>query len=171
MPNQTTTSEGDTTLDPHQFRRAMSTYPTGITVVTATYQGKPVGMSANSFASVSLEPPLVLFCAAYNSSTWPHIEAAGHFVVNVMSAGTEELAARFAAKNVDRFEGVEHDTGVSGGPVLAAARSYFECEIEAIHEAGDHAVVIGRVVAMGERDEQPPLIFYRSEYRQLDPTA
>lgn len=170
MTEQTTLSDGDTTIDPAQFRRVMATYPTGITVLTATHQGQPVGMSANSFTSVSLDPPLVLFCAAYSSSTWPQIEAAGHFVVNVMPATAEDLAAQFASKGIDRFEGIDFATGVSGGPVLAAARSYLECEIDAIHEAGDHAVVIGRVVAMGERDEQPPLIFYRSEYRRLEPT-
>lgn len=156
-------------IDGDELRRVMATYPTGITVLTARHEDGPVGMAANSFVSVSLDPPLVAFCAAHSSSTWPLIEASGAFVVNIMGAEAGPVAGRFAAKDVDRFDGVDHRPGVTGAPVLEEARSYLECEIHDVHEAGDHVLVLGRVVATEDRGERPPLVFYGSRYRELAP--
>ncbi len=146
------------------LRSAMACFATGVVVVTAAAPDGPVGMAVNSFVSVSLEPPLVMFCAANTSTTWPAISAAGHFCANVLSADQEELARQFARKG-DRFAGVVHRPGVTGAPVLRAVHAHLECEIVDTHEAGDHTLVIGRVLDLGTDHQALPLLFYRSSYR------
>lgn len=147
------------------LRGVMACFATGVAVITAAEPGRPpVGMAVNSFVSVSLEPPLVLFCAAHTSSTWPAIRAAGHFCANVLAAGQEELARAFARKG-DRFAGVAHTPGVTGAPVLRDVHAHVECKIVDTYEAGDHTVVLGRVVDLGADTEAAPLLFYRSSYR------
>lgn len=147
-----------------ELRGVMACFATGVVVVTADRPDGPVGMAVNSFVSVSLDPPLVLFCAAHTSSTWPAIRAAGHFCANVLAAGQEELARAFARKG-DRFAGVAHTPGVTGAPVLRDVHAHVECKIVDTYEAGDHTVVLGRVVDLGADTEAAPLLFYRSSYR------
>ncbi|CAM3228693.1 flavin reductase family protein [Nocardioides dubius] len=155
-------------IDPAQLRQVMSAYPTGITVITAAGPDGPVGMTANSFTSVSLDPPLVLFCAALTSSTWPSIRDAEHFTVNLMSARGRETAQRFATSGIDRYAGVAHHAGVTGSPILSDADSHLECVLESTHVLGDHAVAIGRVVGVGERGTDSPLIFHRSKMHSTE---
>lgn len=166
-------SRGTTQPDPQAFRRVLAWYPTGVSVVTAMHDGAPVGMSANSFASVSLDPLLILFCAARSSTTWPEIHAAGAFAVNVLGADAEELARRFATRGVDRFAGVSYTTARTGAPVLEAALAYLDCRVHDVIEYGDHLVVLGAVVALGQQADAngEPLVFCGSEYRRLAPTA
>ncbi len=147
-----------------ELRFAMACFATGVVVVTADGSEGPVGMAVNSFVSVSLEPPLVMFCAGRTSTTWPTVRAAGHFCANVLSADQEHLARQFARKG-DRFAGVGHRTGITGAPVLEAVHAHMECEIVDVHEAGDHFVVIGRVLDLSADDQALPLLFYRSSYR------
>lgn len=152
-------------IDPAKIRQVMSTYPTGITIITAEGPDGPVGMTANSFTSVSLDPPLILFCAALTSSTWPSIREAESFTVNLMSHRGKELAQQFATSGINRYDGVEHFPGVTGSPVLAVADSHLECVFQSIHHIGDHEVAIGRVVSIGERGTDAPLIFHASQIK------
>jgi len=163
MTVQDLVSNADKTVDPASFRRVMSTYPTGVTIITAEGPSGPVGMTANSFTSVSLDPPMVLFCASLTSSTWPRIRTAASFVVNLMSHRGVGLAATFAKPGIDRFAGVLHSPGITGAPVLAEADAFLECELTDTYRIGDHAVAIGRVVAVGGAAADSPLIFHRSQ--------
>lgn len=149
------------------FRTVMSCFPTGITVITGMRNGVPVGMSANSFTSASLDPPLVLFCAAHTSATWPEIEETGAFAVNVLPEGSMELAQRFAEKGADRFAGVPYRPGATGSPIMQDALASIDCRIGEVHEAGDHIIVVGSVVDVQQRCTGDPLIFYRGDYWRL----
>lgn len=150
-----------------RMREVMGHWLTGVTVVTAMDGGQPVGLAANSFTSVSLDPPLVLFCAGTSSSTWPRIEASARFAVNVLADDQEEISRVFAAKGADRFEGVGYREGATGSPILDDALAYLDCTIEATHEAGDHVLVIGRVVDLAVQRDRAPLAFYRGGYGNL----
>ncbi|MGH3501043.1 MAG: flavin reductase family protein [Nocardioidaceae bacterium] len=145
----------------------MSCFPTGVAVVTGMREGVPVGMAANSFTSVSLDPLLVLFCAAHTSSTWPQIKETQAFAVNILPEQAVELARRFAEKDADRFAGVNYRRGVTDSPIMVDAAAFLECRIERIHEAGDHVIVVGSVLDLGEQSADEPLVFHRSEYREL----
>jgi 3-hydroxy-9,10-secoandrosta-1,3,5(10)-triene-9,17-dione monooxygenase reductase component len=148
------------------MRRTMGCFATGVVVITASGPDGPVGMAVNSFVSVSLDPPLVLFCAGKSSTTWPYISRAGHFCANVLSAAQEQLARRFAARG-DRYAGVRYDRAVTGAPVLHGVHAYADCEIVNAQHAGDHVVVIGRVRQVHSDPCAAPLLFYRSRYRML----
>jgi 3-hydroxy-9,10-secoandrosta-1,3,5(10)-triene-9,17-dione monooxygenase reductase component len=154
--------------DSATYRTVLGHFATGVTVVTADDSEGPVGMACNSFTSVSLDPPLVLFCAAKNSTTWPRIQNAHHFAVNVLGEDDEALCRVFATKDADRFEGVTHHRGVTGAPILADALAYIDCETEAEHDAGDHVIVVGRVVELGYASEGKPLLFYRGGYGRYE---
>jgi len=148
------------------IRATMGCFVTGVVVVTATGPDGPVGMAVNSFVSVSLDPPLVLFCASRTSTTWPHIRRTGHFCANVLTARQEHLARRFAGHG-DRYSGVTYAQGTTGAPILDGVHAYADCKIVDEHEAGDHTVVIGRVVELHSDLAAAPLLFYRSGYRPL----
>jgi 3-hydroxy-9,10-secoandrosta-1,3,5(10)-triene-9,17-dione monooxygenase reductase component len=149
-----------------RFREVLGRFATGVTVVTATApDGHPVGLTAQSFASVSLEPPLVLFCPAKSSRAWPVIEASGHFCVNLLAHDQEELSRVMATRGADKFAGVAWAPSVvTGSPRLAGILGHVDCAIEAVHEAGDHYVVIGRVLDLDSTEEPRPLLFYRGRY-------
>lgn len=167
---------GEKRVDGAEMRRVLGHFATGVTVVTArvpgapgTNSGKPVGMVANSFTSVSLEPPLVLFCAGVESETWPRIREAERFCVNVLGHHQRELAVSFARKGTDRYEGVELEEREDGPPRLAGAIAHVDCGIWAEYPGGDHTVVVGEVVelAVAESDAgalEEPLIFYRGGF-------
>jgi flavin reductase (DIM6/NTAB) family NADH-FMN oxidoreductase RutF len=145
------------------FRRVLGRYPTGVIVVTTQHEGELQGMAFNSFISVSLDPPLVAFCPARSSSTWPLIRPAEKFVVNILDDASEEVCRRFAARDVDRFEGVSHFPAPSGMPVLEAAIGWLDCTLEAEHPGGDHTIVVARVEALGLR-EGDSLVFMGGAY-------
>jgi 3-hydroxy-9,10-secoandrosta-1,3,5(10)-triene-9,17-dione monooxygenase reductase component len=152
--------------DAATMRAVLGHFATGVTVITAL-DGEPVGMAANSFTSVSLDPPLVLFCAAKSSSTWPRIERAGSWCVNVLAEDHETLCRTFAGKAEDRFAGVAWHAGATGAPVLDDALASLDCDTEAQHDAGDHVIVVGRVRALHSR-EGKPLLFYRGGYGRYE---
>lgn len=156
------------TIDQAQFRTVLGHFATGVTVITAMYGGAPVGMAANSFTSVSLDPPLVLFCAGKSSTTWPQIEQAGAFAVNILAADQEHVSRLFAAKGADRFDGVGYGHGTTGSPLIDGALAFLDCRITAQHDAGDHLIVVGEVVEMGLGGDAAPLLFFRGGYGQLD---
>lgn len=146
-----------------EFRRVLGHLPTGVTVVTANRPEGPVGMSANSVTSVSLDPPLILFCPSKLSETWPHIQAAGQFCVNVMASHHETLARQFAQRGIDRFADV---TWVARecGPGLSDACAWIDCSLRDEHDAGDHTIVVADVLAIDAADARDPLVFLRGGY-------
>jgi len=152
------------TVDPATFRSILGYLPTGIVIVAANAPEGPVGMSCNSFTSVSLSPPLVSVCAAESSTTWPSIRRTGEFCVSILASHHAHTCRTFAQRGVDRFaEGRWHER--ARGPGLYDAAAWIDCEIEAEHEAGDHWIVVARVVEMQAHDfEARPLVFYRGRY-------
>jgi len=132
--------------------------------VTAYHADAPVAMSANSVTSVSLEPPLILFCPAKSSTTWPLIRESGRFCVNVFGAQHEEASRRFAERGVDRFAGVAWHQRPSG-PALDEALAWIECALDAEYAAGDHMIVVGAVLGLDLREDAgEPLVFFRGRY-------
>lgn len=146
-------------------RHVLGHYPTGVAVITASTPDGPVGLSINSFTSVSLEPPLVLFCPALTSSTWPQLRAAGRIAINVLSAGQESVSRLFASRSGDRFSAVDYSLGSNGAPLLSDALGWLECRVQAEYPAGDHTVVIAEIEQMGvHADIGDPLVFFRGAY-------
>lgn len=146
-----------------QFRHVLGHLPTGVTIITAHAETGPVGMAANSFGSVSLDPPLVLLCPAKSSTTWPAIRDVGSFCANIMAGNHQELCRQFAMKDIDRFAGVAW-SNLPAGPGLEEAVGWVECRIEAEHDAGDHQIVVARVLALEANSERTPLVFFRGSY-------
>ena len=157
------------TPHPEGFRQVLGHFCTGVTVITTADGGQPAGFACQAFAALSLAPPLVLFCPSRSSATWPVIERAGHFCANVLADGQQELARRFGTSGGDKFAGVRWSPSPSGAPVLAGALTWVECAVEAIHGAGDHHLVVGRVTGLGACRPGRPLLFYRGRYAATDP--
>ena len=153
-------------VDPDAFRQVLGHFCTGVTVITTT---GPAGFACQAFAALSLAPPLVLFCPSKTSSTWPVIERAGHFCANVLTDGQQELARRFGTSGGDKFAGVPWSASPLGAPVLDGALTWVDCVVEAVHEAGDHYLVTGRVTGLGATRAGRPLLFYRGRYAATDP--
>lgn len=155
------------------YRNVMGRFPTGVTIITAIDpdDGSPVGLAASSFTSVSMDPPLVLFCAGNFSSSWPRIRRAGHYCVNILAADDEWISRQFSSKVPDKFANVSWRTDASGAPVLDDAHSWIDCSIHDEIVAGDHIIVVGRVLALGAAEEGGPLAYYRGGYGQFSPTA
>lgn len=147
-----------------ELRRVAGAFPTGVTVLTTVTDGKPIGMAANSFTSLSLTPPLVLVCIARSSTTWPSIAASGRFCVNILAADQEPLARGFAVKGADRFLDVQHTPSTGGMPLLTGAIGFIDCKISRVHDGGDHLVVIAAVDDLGTLRDEAPLVFHRSGY-------
>lgn len=149
-----------------RFRQVLGHFPTGVTVVTARGPGgEPVGLAVGSFFSVSLEPPLVAFCVDRKSFSFPRIAAAEHFAVNILADDQEDVSRLFASKTEDRFTDVGYKPApVSGAPLLAGVLAWIDCVIDAVHEGGDHWIVVGRVRDLDVAREGRPLVFYRGGY-------
>lgn len=149
-----------TNIDPRQLRNACGDWVTGVSIVTgADGFGNPVGMAVNSFSSLSLEPPLILFCPAKKSSTWTHLRATGRFVVNILSADQGYLSSVFARSGGDKFTGVDYRTE-DGLPILNGSVAHLACTLVDVFDGGDHEIAIGRVEAL-DRSDRPPLVFHR----------
>jgi 3-hydroxy-9,10-secoandrosta-1,3,5(10)-triene-9,17-dione monooxygenase reductase component len=153
-------------IDPRDFRNALGTYATGVTIITAIApDGKPYGLTCNSFASVSLNPPLVLFVPAKTSRAWPSIQRSGKFCVNFLAADQAELSNQMASRGVDKFSGVSwRPSKVTGSPVIDGTLGHVDCQIHQVHEAGDPYVVVGRVLDLGVHDAEQPLLFFEGGY-------
>lgn len=154
--------------DPRTLRDAMGCFATGITIVTALDgKGMPVGLTANSFTSVSLDPPLLLVCIANTAGTAPALRGAAHFGVNVLQIGQQPTSNRFATKGEDRFANQPWAPGQTGVPLLGGSLVSFECQRESLHEAGDHFILVGRVVRAQFEPHRDPLLYFRGKYRRL----
>ncbi len=158
-------------IDAARFRTVLGHFCTGVTIVTSVDGEEPVGFACQAFAAVSLNPPLVLFCPAKSSRSWPVIERAGHFCVNVLAEGQRAVSTVFGTGGANKFDHVGWTPSSTGAPVLDGALTWVDCTVEAVHEAGDHHVVIGRVVDLGEHHDNRPLLFYRGRYAAADTTA
>jgi flavin reductase (DIM6/NTAB) family NADH-FMN oxidoreductase RutF len=160
-------SEHAPVIDSARFRQVLGHFATGVTVVTADHPDGPVGLAIGSFFSVSLDPPLVGFCAARSSTSWPRIREAGTFCVNVLAEDQEHVCRAFASKQPDKFRGLGWRPSALGAPVLADVLAWIECEIELMHDAGDHEIVIGAVRELEVEREIGPLVFFRGGYANL----
>ncbi len=150
---------------PEDFRAALGQFTTGVTIVTAVdEQGRRVGLTANSFNSVSLDPPLVLWSLSKHSSSMPALKTAAAYAVNVLGADQRLLAERFARRGVDRFEGVAWRPGLSGAPLIDGAVATFECVPRSHHDEGDHIIFVGEVTHCRRRVGAVPLVFHGGRF-------
>jgi 3-hydroxy-9,10-secoandrosta-1,3,5(10)-triene-9,17-dione monooxygenase reductase component len=148
-----------------RFRDVVGRFASGVTVVTALSDGRPVGMTCQAFASVSLDPPLVLFVPARTSRTWPVIERAGRFCVNLLAADQRALSDVMAGRGPDKFAGLDWTpSAATGSPVFPGTLGHVDCAVHAVHEAGDHHVVIGRVLDLVSTEADRPLLYFRGGY-------
>lgn len=155
---------GERAHDPEELRRAFGTYATGVTIITTRdAAGRLYGLTANSFSSVSLDPPLVLWSLSRSAGSFPAFRAATAFGVNVLGGEHRELSARFARYHPDKFGGIDFTLGARGVPLIAGAAAHFECDVEHRYEGGDHVIFVGRV----ERFDyvvKPTLLFCHGRY-------
>lgn len=155
------------TIDPIQLRNAFGSFITGVTVVTCRdTSGKAVGMTANSFSSVSLDPPLLLWSIAKTATNFDAFNTAQHFAIHILDSEQESVSRHFAAKNVDKFADFPHEAGVTDAPLLTDYSARFECEIEHRYPGGDHIILVGRILAFDDRTKEP-LVFFKGQYKQL----
>ena len=147
------------------FRAALGMFATGVTIVTARdADGAPVGLTANSFNSVSLTPPLVLWSLARSAGSMPAFERGSHYTINILAADQHALAERFASKALDRFQGLAFREGAGGAPILEGAAAVFECFNRSRYEEGDHVIFVGEVERCEQRAGAQPLIFHGGRY-------
>ena len=153
------------------FRDTVGCFATGVTVITTQGPEHPYGMTANAFSSVSLDPPLVLVCVIKGTEGAQNIERNGVFAVNVLAEDQEPISRYFASKErprgVQAFQRISHSRAASGSPILDDVAGYMDCRLHASHEAGDHVIFIGEVLAVGVNPEVRPLVFHRGHYHAL----
>ena len=155
-------------IDERAFRDSLGCFATGVTVMTTrTEQGSPQGVTVNSFASLSLDPPLIMFALRTESTTLPTIRKVGFFAVNVLATTQQEVAERFAA-GPPRWDDLDLRTLVTGAPVLGGSVAALDCRLHATHPGGDHEILVGEVLALEQDDsEPPPLLYHRGGYAAL----
>lgn len=157
-------------IDRLEFRKAMGCYATGVTVITGlSPEGRPVGMTVNSFNSVSLDPPLVLFSLDRKATHYNDFMASPHFAVHILAEQQQTLSRTFSTQGIDRWDGVSYERWETGCPIITGALAVFDCVTEARHEGGDHVIFIGRVLKLHFAAEGTPLLYYRGKYDQLAP--
>lgn len=155
-------------LDPDAFRAVLGRFATGVTVVTATdAQGVDHGMTVSAFSSLSLNPPRVLICIEHSASMHALLLETPHFAVNILSDAQEKMARRFAATGAQRFTGVGFTRGDRNLPILNDVLAYVECRRVAVHEGGDHSIIVGETETAIVRDGKP-LLYYRGGFAQLE---
>ncbi|MEU6997268.1 flavin reductase family protein [Nonomuraea sp. NPDC046570] len=151
---------------PEQFRAALGTYTTGVAAVTAFDEEtrRPYGIAVNSFTSVSLCPPLVAFCVAHTSTTWPHIRHLGAICVNILAEGQEVVCRELAFPGEDKFRNLSWSLSPGGGPLLHGTLAWLDCVIQREYLAGDHTIVVAEVHDLEHREEALPLVFFRGAF-------
>lgn len=164
-----------TTVKPHkahppifsqsEFRSALGMFATGVTIVTArTPSGELVGLTANSFNSVSLSPPLVLWSLSLSAASMPAFRTGSHYAIHILAADQQALALQFATKGVDRFAGVAHHPGLAGAPLIDGAAATFECFNRSRYEEGDHVIFVGEVEHCSHRAGVSPLLYHGGKF-------
>jgi flavin reductase (DIM6/NTAB) family NADH-FMN oxidoreductase RutF len=162
-------ASNSSSIDPRDFRNALGTYGTGVTIITAAdVNGKPYGLTCNSFSSVSLNPPLVLWSLSIYSASMNVFQNASHFVVNVLGASQQVLASKFARSSEDKFRGVNWTPGLGGAPLLADCVAAFQCRSANRYYGGDHVIFLGAVEAYAY-DQREPLLFAGGKFGRFSP--
>ncbi|MFJ5297285.1 flavin reductase family protein [Pseudomonas sp. RC10] len=165
--SSTMISANDAAIDPGALRQAFGTFATGVTVITThDADGQPRGMTANSFTSVSLDPPLLLVCVGKSALSYTAFASGDCFAVNLLHEGQTDVSATFASKSPDKFKTVNHDVVHTGAPILMDSLTWFDCSVDQRVDAGDHIVLIGQVRAFGTSPKSP-LCFCRGSYASL----
>ena len=161
-------------ISPDDFRRVLSHFCSGVTVITTMdAEGRPAGLTASAFTSVSLNPPLILVCVAHDAHSYPALAGAKHFAVNILAGHHESVSTRFATKPTkhpsEKFEGVDFRQSTLGLPVLKDSLAELECEVVHSYPAGDHTIFVGRVEVGESRGDAglEPLLYYRGKYRRI----
>ena len=156
-------------FDPKAFRETLGHYPSGITIIAGHDGSRPLGFTCQSFYSVSLDPPLVSFSVMRTSTSYPPIRDTGQFSVNVLSRDQTAISNQFARSGTDKWAGVTWQPSRTGNPLLLGTLIWLDCEIQAEHEAGDHVIVVGRVLQTGDHaaEDELPLLYYRGRYRHV----
>ncbi|MBM9577642.1 flavin reductase family protein [Leptospira sp. 201903070] len=152
------------------FKNALSHFPSGVTVITYSHLGKQSGLTVSSFSSLSLNPPLVLFCLQKNITSHDPIRNEGKFVINILAKDQDSISNQFASGKTDKHALMEElgcKKGELGLPILPDILSYIECEVEQFVDGGDHSIVIGRVISAGADDTRRPLLYYRRNYYSI----
>lgn len=168
MADQPTTGEYRSGHDPRTLRDALGCFATGVTVVTCVAgDGRPAGLTVNSFTSLSLEPPLLLVCLHKMAASSAALIEATHFAVNVLQTGQQPASIRFSTRDEDRFGATPWSCGEAGAPILKDSLGVFECRRHAVHDGGDHHILIGEVVKASFDAGLDPLLFFRGRYRRL----
>ena len=156
-------------IDGRDLRNAMGLFATGVTVITTKdTAGKPFGLTANAFSSLSLDPPMLLICVDKGVDCYNCFEESKVFAVNFLSLGQEELSTRFATKGIEKFEGLSYSVGELGVALLDGALAHFECTVAHAYEGGDHTIYVGEVQKL-VTSPGDPLLFYQGKYRSLAP--
>ncbi|NUR04731.1 MAG: flavin reductase family protein [Streptomyces sp.] len=157
-------------VEARALREVCGRYPTGVAVVTCQGTGReePVGVTVNSFTSVSLDPALVLFCVHKDSRALLAVKESGAFAVNILAADQEGLCRAFARRNTADFGDLPHGPGVTGSPVLGDALAFLDCRLHTVFPGGDHVIIVGEVVDLGLLREDQPLTFFRSTHPRLE---
>ena len=151
-------------FDEAKFRQVLGHFPTGVTIIASIDDDGPVGFAVGSFASVSLDPPQVLFCAGQQSSSWPRIRATGKFCVNVLADDQEDICRVFASRGSDKFAEIGWKHSGNGTPRLDGILAHIDCDLADVVASGDHDIAIGQVTALDVLHEGGPLLFYRGGY-------
>ena len=150
-----------------ELRDALGLFPTGIAIVTASDEKERVGITINSFASVSMDPPLVLFSAAKSLRSYPVFDKAQGFTINLLAREQQELSARFARAGEDKWKELDAIPGQHGGVVLRACIAVFDCKLYRCYDGGDHGIFVGEVVGLSSAPAQEPLVYFKSQYHEI----
>ncbi|MDT8860715.1 flavin reductase family protein [Alkalihalobacillus sp. MEB130] len=157
-------------MDGREFRNTLGQFATGVTVVTTTMGEELIGLTANAFSSLSLDPPLILVCIDKRSSSMVAFTKERPFAINILQEGQEDECWKFASKSADRFEGVTYSLSNDGVPIISQNLATIECMVEDVLEGGDHYIVTGRVKKVDYDQEKQPLLFFRGKIGQLSST-
>jgi flavin reductase (DIM6/NTAB) family NADH-FMN oxidoreductase RutF len=157
-------------LDIARLKAVMGHFATGVTIVAGVEGGEPIGFTAQSFHSLSMDPPLVLVCPSKTVSSWPRIRDAAKFCVNILSTEQEAACMTFASKTTDKFKDVAWQAApVTGSPMIDGSLAWIDCELQAEHDGGDHTIVVGRVVDVEINAQSAhPLVFYRAGFGRFE---
>lgn len=154
-------------IDPRELRNVMGHFATGVTIITTKdVSGKPFGLTANAFSSLSLDPPLVLICVDKKVDCYACFDQSKVFVVNILSEGQDHLSTRFATKGIEKFEGVAVRQGNLGVPLLEGAVAHIECTLTSAYEGGDHTIYVGEIQSVAASGDRP-LLFFKGKYSRL----
>lgn len=154
-------------IDQATYRQVLGHFPTGVTVIAGMDGDEPVGLAVGSFFSLSLDPALVGFCVDRSSGSWARMSGSGSFCVNILGADQEDVCRVFATSDDDKFTGIGWKAAESGSPLIDGVLAWIDCAIEAVHDGGDHEIVVGRVLGLDVAGEGDPLVFYRGGYANL----